>query len=72
MQVAGVGQRLVVQDNQDGREEVTHPLGVAIVEVSPHERADDVAHLVQVLLTLEVPLGRKGGKRVTQIYCSLV
>jgi len=53
-----MGQRLVIEDNQDGREKVAHPLRVTFIEVGPHKRTDDVAHLVQVFLALEVPLGK--------------
>ena len=55
MEIACVGQGLIVKDNKKRREEVTHSLGVPLAEVGPHKGTDDVSDLRQVSLTLKIP-----------------
>ena len=55
MEIACVGQGLIVKDNEKRREEVAHSLGVPFAEVGPHKGTDDVSDLRQVSLTLKIP-----------------
>lgn len=55
LQVAGVGEGLVLQHHQQRSQQVTHALRVAILEVSPHVCTHNVPQLGEVPWLLEEP-----------------
>lgn len=58
LEVAGVSERLALQDHQERRQEVAHPLRVPLAQVRPHKAAHHVADLNEVCFIFEVPAGQ--------------
>ena len=55
-EVAGVGEGLVFQHDQQRSQQVTHALGIPLLEMGPHIRAHYVTELCEVALLLEKPV----------------
>ena len=55
-EVAGIGEGLVLNDHEQWSQQVTHALGVSLLQMTPHVRAHNVPEFRQVSRLLEEPV----------------